>query len=203
MAITMKDRLGSRSFGHVGTLAKLSIRDIEINNEKSKELKNTYNVILDHFSNKPMQGGCHFYSAAMHILLQEQNICSQLMIGLVKDETFPASFSHSWLEIDGKVFDIAIMFPHYMEGQPPVFADIDLDTNEKTLRRYGLGKELRKDDKSGQNALNLSISDYLDGYPQGKDFLWTEIFKMGKKPLKGISIQELREKYKDKFRELK
>ncbi|MFN7251809.1 MAG: lasso peptide biosynthesis protein [Anaerobacillus sp.] len=203
MAITMKDRLGSRSFGHVATLAKLSISDIDIDIEKSRELKNTFNIILDHFSNKPMRGGCHFYSAAMYILLEEQDINSQLVIGMVKDEAFPVSFSHSWLEIDGEVFDIAIMFPHYMDGQPPVFASVDLDTSEKTLRRYGLGKNLRKDDKSGLNALNLSISDYLDGYPQGKDFLWREILRMGKRIFKGKTIQDLREKYNDKSRVLK
>ncbi|WP_066065271.1 lasso peptide biosynthesis protein [Neobacillus soli] len=203
MVITMKDRLRTKSFVQVATKAKVVVEDIELTNEKDKEIKNTYNIMLDFFSKNPMAGGCHFFSAAMYILLQEQNVNCELMIGDVKDTSFPSIFSHSWVEIDDQVYDIAIMFPHYMEGQPPVFAGIDLDNNKKTTRKYGINDKLRINDKVAQNTYNLSVSDYLDGHPKGEDYLWKDIFRIGKRILKNKTIEELRETYKDKKRILK
>ncbi|MBT2616127.1 MULTISPECIES: lasso peptide biosynthesis protein [unclassified Bacillus (in: firmicutes)] len=203
MVITMKDRLKTKSFGHVVTKVKMEVNGMELTDKKDNEIKNTYNTILDFFANKPMQGGCHFFSAAMYILLQEQDIICKLMIGEVKDDSFPTSFSHSWVEIDEQVYDIAIMFPHHLEGQPPVFAGIDLDNKKKSTRKYGINDKLRIDDKVALNAYKLSVSDYLDGPPQGKDYLWKDIFKMGKRILKGKTIEELRKLYKDEKRVLK
>jgi Transglutaminase-like superfamily len=199
MVMTIKDRILTKSFSHVTTLVKTEVNGIKMQNNNEKEIKNTYNSILDFFAIKPMKGGCHFISAAMYILLKEQNIHCELMIGDVKDDSFPTCFSHSWVEIDKQIYDIAIMFPHFMEGQPPIFADIDLGNNEKTTRKYGIDGKLRVNDKVAQNAIKLSVSEYLDGQP----LLWKDIFKMGKRILKGKTLDELRETYKDKKRVVK
>ncbi|MED3691280.1 lasso peptide biosynthesis protein [Peribacillus butanolivorans] len=199
----MKERLRNKSFDHVGTMAKISVNDIEISNPNADKIKKTYNAMLEFMVKKPMHGGCHFYSAAMFILLREQGVDCELLIGDVDDDSFHKSYCHSWVEIDEKVYDLAIMFPHYIDGQTPVFAGIDLDTNELPNRKYGISKELRPNDKTGLGVYKLSVSEYLDGNPKGKNILWEYIIKMGKNILLSKDVVELREKYKDTKRSIK
>ncbi|KRF67855.1 hypothetical protein [Peribacillus butanolivorans] len=68
---------------------------------------------------------------------------------------------------------------------------------------YNTGIFLRPNDKIGLAAYKLSVSEYLDGNPKGKDFLWEYIVKMGKQVLPNKDILELREKYKDSKRSIK
>ncbi|MCZ0872744.1 lasso peptide biosynthesis protein [Peribacillus sp. AS_2] len=203
MGISIKERLRNKSFDHVATKTKIAIGEIEISNPNADKIKKTYNAMLDFMVKKPMQGGCHFYSVAMFILLREQGVDCELLIGDVDDDSFHTSYCHSWVEIDEKVYDLAIMFPRYMDGQPPVFAGIDLDTNELPNRKYGISKELHTNDKTGLAAYKLSVSEYLDGDPKGKNILWEYIIKMGKHILRGKDVVELREKYKDVKRSIK
>lgn len=82
-------------------------------------------------------GGCHDTSAVLHMLLTEVGVESTLCIGEVGAGRF--FFDHSWVEVDGRVFDVAVCMPH-PEGEPvggPVFGNIDLATGVQTSLRYG------------------------------------------------------------------
>lgn len=85
------------------------------------------------------RGACHDTSAIAHVLLAELGQSPVLYIGEVKPPR-PGYFDHSWVEISGKIFDPAVSLPsldpssRYASG--PVFAGIDLSTNQPTAVSY-------------------------------------------------------------------
>lgn len=80
--------------------------------------------------------GCHDTSAALHMLLAESGIPSTLCIGEVS--AGEAHFDHSWVQIHGFVFDVAVCMPG--EGSAfvsaPVFGSIDLVSDRRTKLIY-------------------------------------------------------------------
>lgn len=110
-------------------------------------------------------GGCHDTSAVLHMLLGEAGIESTLCTGEVGvDQKF---FDHSWVEVAGQVFDVAVCMP-LPEGQAtggPVFGNIDLSTGEPTTLRYG-AKSPTGLDPVGKWVLSTDLRTYADGQPQ-------------------------------------
>lgn len=83
------------------------------------------------------QGACHSTSAALFIVLREQGLSPQLTVGEVGfGEMF---FDHSWVELDGFIFDAAVSLPLPGGAAPggPVFASRSLDHTELTTLGYG------------------------------------------------------------------
>ena len=92
--------------------------------------------IAKQLSNKDWSGACHATSAMMHIMFSENGHKSRLLLG--QGKLRHQYFDHSWVEIDGKTFDIAIAFG--LEAQThsgPIFAGIDLDSGIPPLITYG------------------------------------------------------------------
>lgn len=84
-------------------------------------------------------GACHSTSAMLQILLKERGIESETKIGEVIARGF--RFDHSWIEIDGAIYDAAVAYPD-PEGEHvggPVFCGIDLDAYAPLTNRYGFG----------------------------------------------------------------
>jgi hypothetical protein len=95
--------------------------------------------VLEHIAEENWHGACHSSSTMLYILLQEYGIDSDIMIGDVKAPV--GVFEHSWIEIDGAIFDAAVAFPD-LRGKPvggPIFAGYDLGTGELTTNVYGVG----------------------------------------------------------------
>lgn len=69
--------------------------------------------------------------------MKEQDIENDLCIGEVLTEN-ALFFDHSWIEIDGRVFDIAIQLTLQNETNPPVYAGYDLYTKRIAYRVYGV-----------------------------------------------------------------
>lgn len=82
--------------------------------------------------------GCHDTSAVLHILLNEAGVESSLCIGEVG--AAGNFFDHSWVEVEGLVFDAAVCLPHstgeHVSG--PVFGSVDLVTGNPTDLNYGI-----------------------------------------------------------------
>src|SRR5947209_8676198 len=76
--------------------------------------------VLNFVVEEPYRGACHAASSVLYVLFSELNIESSICIGeLGRDQI---CFDHSWLEIEGKIFDVAVARPlePKFDG-PPVF----------------------------------------------------------------------------------
>lgn len=71
------------------------------------------------------------------------------------------TFDHSWIDLDGKVIDIAIMNT-LQDGIkiPPVIFGKSVSTGKQVEYRYGVSQNI---DETAQRVLNMSIGNYLMG----------------------------------------
>ena len=74
-------------------------------------------------------------------------------------------FDHSWVEVDGEIYDAAISNTLVVDLYcPPVFRGIDLSTAQPTVLRYGTPSGQGYD----ENALmirSICVSDYMSMFP--------------------------------------
>lgn len=160
----------------------------------------TYFAILDYYRKYPNPGACHLISSIFHVLLNEQNIDNELCIGEVK--TGEQYFDHSWIEIDGKVFDIAIQLTLDGTINPPVYGSYDLGTGTQTGRVYGTQSSIGLGSMA-KKVLKTPFTNYLDGYGNFKHGAWKIVKDIAKELQIKVNIDELRTKYADVTRTYK
>jgi hypothetical protein len=97
-----------------------------------------WEVVLRFIWEHDYAGACHDTSAVLYMLFSELGLSPTLNIGEVRSPV--GVFDHSWVEVDGLIFDAAVSLPQaggeHVGG--PVFASIDLETNQKTGLIYGI-----------------------------------------------------------------
>jgi hypothetical protein len=145
------------------------------------------------------RGGCHDTSAAIYILLSELGLKPMICIGIVSYCEY--EFDHSWLELDGQIYDTAICMPR-IPGPPevPVFASIDLETNQKTALVYGDTSQDGYDDIT-KNILQMSLGDYSQKLHEADpQKLWKLAKTIGKETGMKINVSKIREKYSNVHR---
>lgn len=127
----------------------------ECDQEIKDIIRGTYDFIAEH----DYRGGCHTISAIMHILLTEKGFNSIVRLGEVQIDRM--TFDHSWIDLDGKVIDMAIMNT-LQDGIkiPPVIFGESVSTKKQVEYRYGVSQNI---DRTAQVVLNMSIGNYLMG----------------------------------------
>lgn len=174
--------------------------EVPFDHEQKNEILKTFFSIVDFYKKYPKQGACHLISSIFHILLNEQNINNELCIGEVKTDN--QYFDHSWIEINGEVFDIAIMLTLDGSVNSPVYAGYDLSTNEKVNRIYG-AKSSNGLDNVALFVLRTPFVEYLDNLPDFKNGAWKIVKDVSKELRLKLDINVLKDKYKDTTRVLK
>jgi len=93
----------------------------------------------------------------MHILLSESGYNSIVKIGEVRIGNLV--FDHSWIELDGKVLDVAIMNT-LQDGImfPPVFFGNSVASGKEVNYEYGVSNAL---DEIARRVLDMSIGRYI------------------------------------------
>lgn len=149
--------------------------EIPFDHTVKNSIHKTFFIINDHFKQNELAGACHLLSSMMYILLNEQGISSKLCIGEVLSPRGP--FDHSWVEIDERVFDIAIQFTLDETRQSPVYASYEIInlTPSRHEYRYQSGLGL---DPIAKAILGQSITEYMDGAPD--PYSWDTIAQLGK-----------------------
>lgn len=171
---------------------KLNKIHTDIKNKEKIEsvISYTYNFFMKH----EWEGACHALSAIQYILLNEIGIDSKICIGIVRKDNY--IFDHSWIEIDGKVYDIAVA--NGLDGikiSSPVVRGIDIGTLEETTLKYGIDGSL---DYPASIIKDLDICEYIDGASSVidlKDGLWGVIVEFLNE-YKVVEIPQLRMKYR-------
>lgn len=183
-----------------------NMKKMKINHSQEIGIQKAYVSTLNYLAKtEEASGGCHLISAMLHILLVEQGIENELIIGEVEDYEAHATFSHSWIEIDGKVFDPGIM--HTLDGNvnSPVYNGVNLTLDPLTIE-YGISEGKDELDRDAKQLLDKSVTSYLDAikdYGLPKNFLWDEILKAGIGIIGYTNLSRLRKKYDSHYRVLR
>ncbi|MED3795672.1 SEC-C metal-binding domain-containing protein [Niallia alba] len=162
-----------------------------------KKIKNIFRGTFDFIAEYNYQGGCHLLSAIMHILLNESGYNSIVKIGEVQIGNYV--FDHSWIELDGKVIDVAIM--NTMQDGirfPPVLLGNSVASGKEINYEYGVPNNL---DEIAQKVLGKSIGHYImEGESQGAVEIMRDI--LNKADFEFDDLENLISKYINKYRVL-
>jgi len=180
--------------------SRMAAADTPFEHEQKEKIFNTFFALVDYYKKYPNPGACHLISSIFHVLLKEQGIDNDLCIGEVK--TGPKYFDHSWIEIGGEVFDIAIQLTLDESVNAPVYGGYDLATEKVPNRVYGEQSPSGFDIEAKQ-VLNTPFVRYMDAYPNFREGAWKIVKIIGKDLRLKLDISELRQKYKDTERTLK
>lgn len=174
--------------------------EIPFSHEQNNEILKTFFSVVDYYKKHPNPGACHLISSIFYVLLKEQNIENELCLGEVKNGD--KYFDHSWIEINGEVFDIAIQ--HTLDGSENslVYAGHELLTGEKHSRIYGISSPVGFD-MEAKMVKDTPFVTYMNGYPQFKDGAWKIVKDISKELRLKLDIDVLKDKYKDTTRVLK
>ncbi|AMO19763.1 hypothetical protein [Flavobacterium columnare] len=168
------------------------------NFDQSEKIELIFTEFLEITYKLDWKGACHESTSVIHILLNELGINNNWKIGEVFGNE--CLFDHSWIEIDNKIFDIAITKTLFEKARnAPIINDIDINKNCIHNIEYGIksGQELSPET---QFVMNIDLSDYLSNSPINPTYgTWAIILDIGKKLNLNLDIKLLIKKYKDKF----
>lgn len=155
----------------------------------------TFCGILNFIHEQAWQGACHASSAVFYVLLKEQGVDPILCRGMVeKNGIF---FNHSWIEIEGRVYDAAISNTVSRKFDcPPVFAGIDLATQHDTRLVYGV-QAVRGSDEIAVFVRDRGFNAYMNAFPHHNHGLWGVAKDAGKRIGVRVNIAKLKAAYSD------
>lgn len=156
--------------------------------------KKAFNPMLSWIIKTDYRGGCHDTSAALHMLLGEQGVNSELCIGEVKiDEN--NFFDHSWVTVDGMILDASICRPNFSGyAFPPVFASKELLKLDKPQVIYG-EKSPVGFDSTAKFVSSVNLKDYSSGHPDDPNKLWDITKELAKEAGIKVNIGKLKNRY--------
>lgn len=141
---------------------------------------------------------CHSTSAILFVLLRDQGISNvERCTGEVKHPTLVGGktvyFDHSWITIDGRIYDLAILKPNdHRLVWNPVVAGYDVQTKEETALKYGTYSG-QLTDNFAQMVRSMTLVNYMDEFPGHKGGLWHYVMTIGSKL--GLDLSASRQKY--------
>jgi len=154
---------------------------------------NPFLQVLRFVIEEPYRGACHASSAILYVLLRESNIDATINIGELGRDNI--CFDHSWVEVGGKIFDVAIARPDdpVFDGAP-VFMEHDLDSMKAPLWQYGTSSGIG-DDPFVEQIKAGSFATYMNNAPFHTNGLWHYVQKFGKRCGLKINLNKARQKY--------
>ncbi|WP_437322061.1 lasso peptide biosynthesis protein [Sorangium sp. So ce385] len=124
-----------------------------------------------------VDGGCHLLSMMAYVLLKEVGVDATLNAGWARSPRL--AFTHSWIEVDGRPFDIAIARPnlHRLEYRcPAVVYGIEIGSRNPTRIEYGVsGPAL---DRDTSMIATGTVGSWADRAPI-PDWPWDRIVEVG------------------------
>ncbi len=166
-----------------------------LNSPNNGVIHKTFFEVINFIEKEQWQGACHASSSVLHILLSEQGINNELFIGEVKAPN-GKPFDHSWIEIDGNIFDVSIFNPLEHEGKiyPPVYNGYDLDTQQNTELEYGIDSGYGYNNHAA-TIKNTPFNDYMLGLTSIPNGLYGTVVDLAKSLNLSLSAERLINKY--------
>ena len=128
-------------FGSKKRFAKISLMKplskIIVHYKNADKFKTAFLALANFVIGNQWAGACHATSAILYAVAKRLSIEATPCIGEAFEGT--GTFDHSWIEIDGKPYDVAIAVPLKPEcACAPVFAGIDICAMKPTIVEYGI-----------------------------------------------------------------
>ena len=171
--------------------------------DKCHEIKKIFFILIDTINELKWRGACHFASALLCILFREIGLNAKICTGIVASAN--GFFSHSWVEVDGQVYDATIWFQNQSGfNHAPIIANKNLDTGEEILMLYGV--DWMPLDPGTKNLFQKSFNWIINGMVETENApIGMTVEKLLKKivyQLKSLhgsylDISELHEKHKE------
>lgn len=167
------------------------IEKIILENGYDKNLSDILIRFCKYIYNNQWRGACHAISSILYVVLVENGFKPEICIGEVQKDNH--LFDHSWIELDGKIIDIAINLT--LDGtyvSAPIIFDIDIAIKEKHKIKYGVN--VYGLDEEALFVSQCPFNLYMDMFPYNNNGLWgivTEILN------KKINIEEIKLKCKN------
>lgn len=140
----------------------LQIEGIKLNIINEKIFKSCFKEVQKFMIRKKWYGACHATTAVLYAICKVLDIKCTPCIGEVLYKIY---FDHSWLVIDGAIYDLAITMPFEDAcATGPIFKNIDLSTGKKVILQYGV--QYQGLDEQAQFAYSMPIYDYLKNSPE-------------------------------------
>jgi hypothetical protein len=138
----------------------------------SDKIQSIFFGMLEYIQDTPdTKGFCYASASVFYVLFRELGLPVEIYIGQVEYDN-GALFDHSWVEIDGEIYDAAVVLPLIEEiAKSPVFKGFDLDTCIKQEAIYGYGS-VDNLDTVANAILNTPITEYMNEYPKSENGLW-------------------------------
>lgn len=143
------------------------------------------------------QGACHASCSALFVALSELGLDPVLCVGEV--EGSDVLFDHSWIEIGGKIVDLAISLPlsETSSATNPIIFGKEVGSGAPSPLTYGVSRQGL--DEEAAYVLRTPFVTYMNEWPNDKDGLWSVVQYL--LPHK-TNIDALRIKYADASRQL-
>lgn len=170
------------------------IRKIIKNSHYKDEVADVLCNLLRYMKEKQWIGACHATSVVLYIALSEIGYMPILKLGEVGYWEGP--FDHSWIELDGKIIDLAISMTLLgKKVTAPIILDLDISTMKKSECEYGIDSGMGLN-MEARNLVGRKIVEYSDAFPSNitgtKNGLWDVVAIVLDK---NIDILQLKEKY--------
>lgn len=176
-------------------LWRRNAEDILYGETQKDDIISVFFELLKFIDKKRWAGACHAVSAIFYILLCEKGIKPVLCLGEAQAPS--GYFDHSWIEIDDKVYDVAVYLTlNETMIYPPVIKGINVASKALTEGRYGVKSGFNRDIHA-QMIKSIPFNDYLDKFPEHRDGLLGYIKEIGIEAGLNLNIDMLKEKYKD------
>ena len=147
-------------------------KDILVDRPDKAAIERYLFLVLGYMEMNNWEGACHATCALLHVFLKENGIDNVLCIGEAKSGE--AFFDHSWIEIDGQIYDLAIAHSHDSRfSAPPVVNGKDVETLQPTHIQYGV-KSGHPDHASTTAIKTIDLSTYMSAFPI-QNGLWAVI----------------------------
>lgn len=132
-------------------------------NHTGFKVRNSFCTLLDFIHREDWQGACHASSTVLYLLLAAQDIQAEICLGEVRFGN--VYFDHSWVEVDGNIYDAAVSNT-LVQGLffPPVFRGISLSNCQPTELQYGVSSG-QGYDASAEWIRSISVTEYINAFP--------------------------------------
>ena len=140
------------------------------------------------------RGACHEISSIMYVLLSETGFSPKICLGEIEFDDY-RSFDHSWIELNDKIVDIAIAYPHTSFISNPILLNMDIYSKTLTTLKYGITKN--GIDFMSKLILKTNLMDYMDKSPNFKGSSWFVVQLISDCLNLGINTQEIKKKYQN------
>lgn len=185
--------------GRDGTSAVLrweqSSRRLLEGDPRGAEIVRTCFAVLRLIQQKHWQGACHATTGVLHVLLLAQGVESRPCVGEARTPAF--FFDHSWIEIDGAPYDMAVALPlDPSPPMPPVVKGVDVETGTPTVIQYGVRSGIG-DYAPATFVKSMSFVGYMDGFPDHRHGLWDVAADLGATLGLRLQVAQMRSAHAD------